>query len=46
MGAPAIVIASTLLRDNTMMLPGAIYGLMMYLGGIGFVFVARRMLAA
>lgn len=42
----AIVIASTILRDNTMMLPGAIYGAMMYLGGIAFVFIARRMLAA
>ncbi|MDQ3027516.1 MAG: bile acid:sodium symporter family protein [Pseudomonadota bacterium] len=42
----AIVIASTILRDDTMMLPGAIYGAMMYLGGIAFVFIARRMLAA
>ncbi len=41
----AIVIASTLLGDNTMMLPGAIYGLLMYVGGIAFVFLARRMLA-
>jgi BASS family bile acid:Na+ symporter len=42
----AIVIASSILRDDTMMLPGAIYGAMMYLGGIAFVFIARRMLAA
>ena len=40
----AIVIASSILRDDTMMLPGAIYGVMMYLGGIAFVFIARRML--
>ena len=42
----AIVIASSILRDDTMMLPGAIYGAMMYLGGIAFVFIARRLLAA
>jgi BASS family bile acid:Na+ symporter len=42
----AIVIASTILRDNTMMLPGAIYGVLMYLGGIAFVFIARRLLPA
>lgn len=42
----AIVIASSILRDDTMMLPGAIYGVMMYLGGIAFVFIARHMLAA
>ena len=42
----AIVIASSILRDDTMMLPGAIYGVMMYLGGVAFVLIARRMLAA
>ncbi len=42
----AIVIASSILRDDTMMLPGAIYGVMMYVGGIAFVFIARRMLPA
>jgi BASS family bile acid:Na+ symporter len=42
----AIVIASSILRDDTMMLPGAIYGAMMYLGGTAFVFIARRMLPA
>lgn len=40
----AIVIASTILRDQTMMLPGAIYGVLMYLGGIAFVLIARRAL--
>jgi BASS family bile acid:Na+ symporter len=40
----AIVIASSILRDDTMMLPGAIYGVMMYVGGIAFVFIARRLL--
>jgi bile acid:Na+ symporter, BASS family len=42
----AIVIASTFIRDDTMMLPGAIYGVLMYLGGIAFVFIARRMMPA
>ncbi|QJR14120.1 bile acid:sodium symporter family protein [Usitatibacter palustris] len=38
----AIVIASTILRDDAMMLPGAIYGVLMYFTGIAFIFIARR----
>lgn len=41
--ALAIVIASTILRDDVMMLPGAIYGVLMYFTGFAFVWVARRM---
>ena len=44
-GALAIVIGSSILQNEAMMLPGAIYGLLMYVGGIAFVFIARRMLA-
>ena len=40
----AIVIGSSILRDETTTLPGAIYGVMMYFTGIAFVFIARRML--
>jgi BASS family bile acid:Na+ symporter len=44
-GALAIVIASAILQNETMVLPGAIYGVLMYVTGIAFVFVARRILA-
>jgi len=40
----AIVIGSTILKDDVMVVPGAIYGVMMYLTSIAFVFIARRML--
>jgi bile acid:Na+ symporter, BASS family len=39
----AIVIASTLLQDNVMMLPGTIYGVLMYFVAALFVLVARRL---
>lgn len=42
--ALAIVIGSTLLRDDEMMLPGAIYGVLMYVTGVAFVFVGRRLM--
>ena len=42
--ALAIVIGSTLLRDQEMMLPGAIYGALMYVTGVAFVFVGRRLM--
>jgi BASS family bile acid:Na+ symporter len=42
----AIVIGSTILRDETLIVPGAIYGVMMYFTCIAFVFIARRILAA
>ncbi len=41
----AIVIGSTVMGDDTMILPGAVYGVMMYFTGIAFVFAARRLLA-
>jgi BASS family bile acid:Na+ symporter len=42
--ALAIVIGGTILRDEEMMLPGAIYGVMMYATGAAFVFVGRRLM--
>jgi bile acid:Na+ symporter, BASS family len=42
----AIVIASTILKDNVMMLPGTIYGVLMYFVAALFVFVARRLVTA
>lgn len=39
----AIVIASVILKNETMVLPGAIYGVLMYVTGIAFIFVARRL---
>lgn len=41
-GTLAIVIASSLLRDEVMSLPGAIYGVLMYVGGLAFVAWVRR----
>ncbi|WP_165393246.1 bile acid:sodium symporter family protein [Rivibacter subsaxonicus] len=38
----ALVIASTVLQDEAMAIPGAIYGVLMYAGGLLFAFVARR----
>lgn len=38
----ALVIASTVLNDSAMAVPGAIYGVLMYVGGLMFAFVARR----
>ena len=40
----AIVIGSTILQDETLIVPGAIYGVMMYFTCIAFVLIARRML--
>ncbi len=42
--ALAIVIASSMLRNDVMVLPAAIYSALMYATGIAFVFVARRMI--
>lgn len=39
----AIVIASTILKDHVMMLPGAIYGVLMYFTGFAFVWLARKL---
>lgn len=44
--ALAMVVASTVLKDETMVIPGAIYGLMMYVGGLAFSLVMRRFIAA
>jgi BASS family bile acid:Na+ symporter len=38
----ALVIASTVLDDEAMAIPGAVYGVLMYAGGLLFAFVARR----
>jgi BASS family bile acid:Na+ symporter len=42
--ALALVIGSTLLRDDAMTLPAAIYGVLMYVTGVAFVFVGRRLM--
>jgi BASS family bile acid:Na+ symporter len=42
----AIIIGATILGDPVMMLPGAIYGVLMYATGVAFVFVARRLVPA
>lgn len=41
----ALVISSTILGDNVMMLPPTIYGVLMYVVAAVFVFVARRLVA-
>lgn len=38
----AIVIASTVLRDDALVVPAAIYGVLMYVGGLVFAFTVRR----
>ncbi len=43
-GALAIVLASSVLGNNEMMLPAAVYSVVMYAGGIAFVFLMRRRL--
>ncbi len=42
--ALAIVIGGSILKDDVMVLPGAIYGVLMYFTGIAFVFLMRRFL--
>lgn len=42
--ALAIVIGGSILKDDVMVLPGAIYGVLMYFTGIAFVFLMRRYL--
>jgi bile acid:Na+ symporter, BASS family len=41
----ALVIASSVLRQEQMAVPGAVYGVMMYVGGLAFAFAARRVLS-
>lgn len=38
----ALVIASTVLKDEAMAIPGAVYGVSMYVGGLAFAFSMRR----
>jgi BASS family bile acid:Na+ symporter len=44
--ALALVIASTVLKDDTMAIPGALYGVLMYAGGLVFAFSMRRFTTA
>lgn len=44
-GALAIVLASSVLGNNVMMLPAAVYSVVMYGGAIAFVFLMRRYIA-
>lgn len=43
--ALALVIASSVLKDDAMAIPGALYGVFMYLGGLLFAFAMRRFTA-
>ncbi|MEZ5606935.1 MAG: bile acid:sodium symporter family protein [Burkholderiaceae bacterium] len=40
--ALALVIASTVLKDDAMAIPGAVYGVLMYAGGLVFALTMRR----
>ncbi len=40
--ALALVIASSVLKDDAMAIPGAVYGVLMYAGGLAFAFTMRR----
>jgi bile acid:Na+ symporter, BASS family len=42
----ALVIASTVLQQDAMAVPGALYGVLMYVGGLLFAFAMRRVNAA
>lgn len=39
----AILVGSTILKNDQMALPGVVYGILMYAGGAVFVFVARKL---
>ncbi len=41
--ALSLVIASTVLQDDAMAIPGAVYGVLMYAGGLVFALVVRRL---
>ena len=41
--ALALVIASTVLKEDAMAIPGAVYGVLMYAGGLVFALAMRRM---
>ncbi len=38
----ALVIASTVLKQDAMAIPGALYGILMYVGGLCFAYLMRR----
>jgi BASS family bile acid:Na+ symporter len=40
--ALALVIASSVLKDDAMAIPGAVYGVLMYAGGLAFALTMRR----
>lgn len=42
----ALVVASTILQQEVMSIPGAIYGVLMYAGGLAFAFGMRRFVSA
>lgn len=44
--ALALVIASTVLKEDAMAIPGALYGVLMYAGGLLFAFTMRRVTPA
>lgn len=44
--ALALVIASTVLKQDAMAIPGALYGILMYAGGLVFAFGMRRFIRA
>jgi len=44
--ALALVIANTVLQDDAMAIPGALYGVLMYAGGLLFAFTMRRFMGA
>jgi BASS family bile acid:Na+ symporter len=44
--ALALVIASSVLKDDAMAIPGALYGVLMYAGGLVFALLMRRMTVA
>ena len=41
----ALVIAGTVLKDGNMAIPGAVYGIVMYVGGLAFALLMRRFTA-
>lgn len=43
--ALALVIATSVLNDGTMAIPGALYGVLMYVGGLLFAWLMRRYVA-
>lgn len=42
----ALVVASSVLKQDAMAIPGAVYGVLMYAGGLAFAYGMRRFMAA